>query len=250
MKRAFTLIELLVVVAIIAVLIAILLPALAAAREAARSAQCLSNQRQMATAASAYNNQNNDQYPVAQTWDATYSVETAWDFVVSHNWGAGTHTVVSSGYLWMFLPTAESVHQCPSFVMADGGGRPYTGYNYNTSYVGRGDGCTPSSPARVTDIKNTAHCALFGDGRWYDTLTTGTVQPNNYMRSPLQSPYESWASGPYGTQGYVHSGRTNVAFADGHAQSVGERFTTGLAEIAGQTLCGFISADNRLYDLE
>ena len=54
MRKAFTLIELLVVISIIALLIAILLPALSSARESARLTQCLANQRQMATATTAY----------------------------------------------------------------------------------------------------------------------------------------------------------------------------------------------------
>ncbi len=53
-RRGFTLIELLVVIAIIAILAAILFPVFAQAREAARSTACLSNQRQIGTAAMMY----------------------------------------------------------------------------------------------------------------------------------------------------------------------------------------------------
>lgn len=53
-RLGFTLIELLVVIAIIAILAAILFPVFAAAREKARETKCLSNLKQLITAAHAY----------------------------------------------------------------------------------------------------------------------------------------------------------------------------------------------------
>ncbi len=61
--RRFTLIELLVVVAIIAVLASLLLPALRQARESAKMIACMSNLRQIGTAAMTYAGDNNDYFP-------------------------------------------------------------------------------------------------------------------------------------------------------------------------------------------
>ena len=60
MRRGFTLIELLVVIAIIAILAAILFPVFARAREKARQTSCLSNIKQLTTAALMYVTDNND----------------------------------------------------------------------------------------------------------------------------------------------------------------------------------------------
>ena len=60
---SFTLIELLVVIAIIAILAAILLPALNSARERGRTANCISNQKQMALACGMYAEDNDNFAP-------------------------------------------------------------------------------------------------------------------------------------------------------------------------------------------
>ena len=245
----FTLIEILVVVAIIALLAAILLPSLSHARQATRATICLSNLRQFVMAANVYTYNHKGRYPIAYHFlfqPPSLSISYAWDFTTIQDWSIGT-TTVKPGLLWQGCKTAMEIQQCPSF---EGGANwmedPYTGYNYNTSYIGHGSAESIPEPARVSSVRRPALCAIFGDGQWQGGA-------NKFMRAPFKNPGDESFSGRHaGTQGYRHLGKTKVAFCDGHAQSKLMRYTETYEfdkeKIADGT--GFLSPDNSLYDLE
>jgi prepilin-type processing-associated H-X9-DG protein len=165
---------------------------------------------------------------------------------VARNLSTGEVTV-QPGLLWLAQPgggksAAAQVQQCPSFegsstTVAD----PYTGYNYNTSRVGRGYGESLPSPARVGEIPHPARCALFGDGQWQ-------AGANKFMRSPFPTPADAGVqSRSAGTQGYRHRGKTNVIFCDGHAETWAMRFTNTSDATRPAEGTGFLSPDNSLY---
>jgi prepilin-type processing-associated H-X9-DG protein len=246
--RAFSLVELLVVIGIVGLLVGLILPAASSVRQAARSTACLSNLRQMAAAATDYAMRNGGSYPPAQWSDPADSSAREWDFAKRGN------TVIGPGFLWAPQPVT-AVQQCPAFDgKARSAGDLFTGYNYNTSYIGRGTGERVTSPARVAQVKKPSRTLLFGDGQW-------APGANKYMRSPLHSPSEDpaayadgSASRAAGTQGFRHRGATNAAFCDGHAESLRDRADGGNKNVAPGT--GFISDSdapenlNGLYDLE
>jgi len=263
-KKGFTLIELLVVIAIIGLLLAVILPALAAAREKSRSVVCLSKLRQMTIAACVYTGSNDGYYPIAQYQETTASghIWYHWDFTVVTEYNmnvtvispGNTTITVRPGILWQG-DTVEKIHQCPSFKgNSNTTNDPYTGYNYNTSYIGHGQGEYVETPAKAGEVLRPSACALFGDGQY-------SGGANKFMRAPLRSEGDLTFNARYvGTQGYRHRRRTNVAFCDGRAVSWDKlytnvepaRYTTNLEDHNEETRdnkIGFLSPNNSAYDL-
>jgi prepilin-type N-terminal cleavage/methylation domain-containing protein len=251
-QNAFTLLELLVVVAIIALLLAIAVPSLARAKEQGREILCQSNLHQMYLAAMVYTENNNGFFPAAYYTAGTLSemVQSCWDFTVRRD-SSGTMEV-GSGILWQG-ETIEKVQQCPSFKGdSNTASDPYTGYNYNTSYVGHGQYEMPPEPDRWNQLRRPAYCALFGDGEYINGA-------DKFMRSPQPSDSDwNFSSRWAGTQGYRHHQNTNVIWCDGKAESRSECFTGTNSDGSKQILddynrqnpqypIGFLSADNSAY---
>lgn len=115
--------------------------------------------------------------------------------------------------------------------------------------VGEALSITPDNATAGTSLffqseADVTRTAILGDGQF----ASGA---NKFMRAPFDSEGDDTFNGRWaGTQGYRHRKMTNVAFCDGHAESLRERFTNtddygGPANIAPGT--GFLSPDNRMY---
>lgn len=250
-RLGFTLMELLVVMAITALLLSVMLPGLRQAQKQAQQVVCLSHLRQCAMAAGFYTQNYNGFYPMA--YRIRYSEEQSlmqvesWDFSHTTRFGeGGTGTDMLPGLLWESNDPA-AVQQCPGYKGgSNSGSEPFTGYNYNTSYIGHGSAESIPEPAKAAMVRLPACTALFGDGQY-------GAGANKYMRAPWENPGDSSFVGRYaGTQGFRHRGQTNVAFCDGHVESQRDCFKKTYAEdiplIAEGT--GFLSADNSMYDLK
>jgi len=258
MRRAgFTLIELLVVAGVMTVLLGILLPAMGRARRAGRSVVCLSQLRQMAIAANVYVSSNDGYYPLAGHIDFNdLSSSYEWDFFKKFE--QGRLKSIRCGYLWQDRQVVE-VQQCPSFKgKANSSGDPFTGYNYNASYIGgftvkvmgQLKGMNSSTSA---ELRRPSNIAIFGDGQF-------ELGANKYMRSPragkLDRDFGNW-SRYAGTQGYRHLGMTNVAYCDGSVRSIRGLYTETKNKERiekynelSPVKVGFLSEDNSAYDLK
>lgn len=270
-RPAFTLLELLAVISMIGLLVGLLLPALGGARTTASRVLCLSNQRQMALAATMYTDANRGHFvPALYTdFERTPARRVAWDYTELFT-PEGVR--IEPGTLWSGTDAGESL-QCPSFDGADNWSaigpqdqaQPYTGYNYNTSFLGgptvgpdpahpAGDGPRWSTDgrmlapsARLDEIGDPSWTVVFGDG----AFGTGT---NKFMRAPFAGTRDSdigRAAHGAGAQSFLHGEMSNAALADGHVRSFRTPHRETYAEALGflPESGGFLSPGNGIYDL-
>ncbi len=109
--HGFTLIELLVVIAIIALLVTILMPSLEQAREIARRAICMSNERNLGTAAMLYAESNN-------TWLPPCRLYSSPNYLNFNHWGQwfywNTKGWQNLGFLYVYSYCDAGLCYCPS----------------------------------------------------------------------------------------------------------------------------------------
>lgn len=240
LKKGFTLIELLVVIAIIAILAAILFPVFAQAREKARAISCLSDLKQMGTAAKMYE-QDYDETVISE------HLQTAPDAEDAAQVGNGCGNVndcheYKKFWVYFIQPYVKNwqITVCPD---ADGEDGPEwvnnpkrtrrgAGLNINDLMSGWDDGYV-----KVSTISAPANKVQFADGMvvgdkdpWNDSVAgfqKWKQNPDQYGPTHIGSgamffneDRASWEGSSVHVPAARHSGLCNVAFFDGHAKAI------------------------------
>ncbi len=223
--HAFTLIELLVVIAIIAILAAMLLPALARAKLKATQANCLSNDKQLATALTMYAGDNNDLFLQITTPSGFRNAGGYWNLDTDPQTWPSQDAALSDvqkcmtqyGLLSQYAP-APGVNHCPGDVryknalntsVNDGLGWAYDSYAVTENVTTNKQN---DYYKKISLVKRVSDCMVFveqADSRGYNNgsfATSSPVTPANGFH------YEDLFATYHGNVG-------TFAFADGHAEA-------------------------------
>lgn len=206
-RSGFTLIELLVVIAIIAILAAILFPVFLSAREKSRQSACLSNLRQISSAAMIYE----------QNWNET----TVPIFLYIPPASNGTL------YTWMNLLKPElksaNVLNCPSAGLANQKGGLQAQCS-DVSYAIFSDLCVwdPSGNGICTGIKisqlmRPTRCALISDSGIIPQSNTSFNPASNHSGYYVMN-WDSYGQDNGFTPEARHNNGANFVLCDGHVR--------------------------------
>ncbi len=211
-RRAFTLIELLVVIAVIGILAAIFLPALARSKAVAKQIHCVGNVKQLALAAHLYAVDNADWLPPhsQNNWEARRYLggKKVW------------HHLLLDGY----LDGNTNVFQCAGNSRLkkvfpndyDYGTRLFNlAYGWNVE-VGNEKSIKLSqvvSPSDHLQLGDTAGWLYTPRTQWMDYPPLPAINPVIDYK-PVYSVYQAY----FFELTRRHSGKSNMAFSDGHVE--------------------------------
>lgn len=207
-RSSFTLIELMVVVSIIAILASMLLPALSKARSVARGISCVSNLKQLGTAAELYRGDNGDWY-LPCTMPATITTYTKWPVHLADYANVPQKFDASNRLL---LPI-ESVFLCPeSRKMAIDAGNilgnisdTYVSYGFNlVGLTNNGTaGSLTNTSGSIKSLPSPPESTMF-------LVDNGTITyPYGYFSVTINVAYKYIKHGNFG----------NLVFLDGHTET-------------------------------
>jgi len=240
-RKGFTLIELLVVIAIIAILAAILFPVFARAREKARQASCLSNLKQLTLAILMYAQDYDETYPIAYYFSSGFAQMYAWDFSFDYTTSPPS---ISLGLIGPYTRNNQ-LNACPSARGLHSFDRKYTGYAYNTSYIGGGQyegvGGTVKPAAALAEVQRPSETVLLADSAYWSTWGYVGLAGNNFLRSP-NDPNNYVGPNVH----FRHNGTANVAYCDGHAKAEARKYGPSPYDSS----LGYLSEDDSAYDLQ
>ncbi len=226
-KSAFTLIELLVVIAIIAILAAMLLPALARAKLKATQANCLSNERQLATAFNMYVTDNSDRLLQLTPLSGFKSGGGYWalDNAAPGSWGGSPVTaqadvqgcMKTNSLLAPYIGNSDANH-CPGdvrFRNPIGTSDPHkVGWAWDSYSVTSNVTSNKQNSfyVKLTQIKRVSDSFIFAEQEDSRGYNNGSFDVSDTVTPTSKFPWEDLFATYHGDVG-------TFAFADGHAES-------------------------------